>query len=239
VIGFLAEPIYLRWYRHIPVLTVSTSTRDDLRGLGFKGPITVVPEGLETVIDRSTAKPTDPSFLYVGRLVPSKQVEHMLMALARFRYLTGAGALTLVGSGTQRYEQSLMALALRLDIQENVTFLGWVSSSDKHRLMADSHALLMTSVREGWGLVVTEANACGTPAIVYDVPGLRDSVRHEVTGLVVPPRPYSLADAMIRVTTDPDLYASLAAGSQRWSTTFSFDETARVVGHELEKTLAI
>jgi glycosyltransferase involved in cell wall biosynthesis/O-antigen/teichoic acid export membrane protein len=239
VIGFLAEPIYLRWYRRIPVLTVSTSTRDDLRRLGFKGPITVVPEGLETVIDRSKSKPIDPSFLYVGRLVPSKQVEHMLMALARFRYVTGAGALTLVGSGHHQYRDSLMALALRLGIQEHVTFLGWVSSSNKHQLMADAHALLMTSVREGWGLVVTEANACGTPAIVYDVPGLRDSVRHEVTGLVVPPRPYSLAEAMIRVTTDQDLYARLAAGSQRWSTTFSFDETARVVGHELEKALAV
>ena len=49
--------------------------------------------------------------------------------------------------------------------------------------MAEAHVLLMTSVREGWGLVVTEANACGTPAVVYNVPGLRDSVRNEETGL--------------------------------------------------------
>src|SRR5437879_8219840 len=100
--------------------------------------------------------------------------------------------------------------------------------------MTEAHVLLMTSVREGWGLVVTEANARGTPAVVYDVPGLRDSVRNEQTGLVVPPRPKSLSDAMVRVTSDPGLYDRLAAEGQRWSVTFSFDESARLVRLALE-----
>jgi len=123
-------------------------------------------------------------------------------------------------------------------VERNVVFWGGVSSSDKLRLMSEAHALLMTSVREGWGLVVTEANACGTPAIVYDVPGLRDSVRAEVTGLVVPPRPASLSTAMIRMTSDRELYDRLVAQGRRWSADFTFDEAAKKVAQVLESAVA-
>jgi glycosyltransferase involved in cell wall biosynthesis len=237
-IGFLAEPLYLRCYRSVPVLTVSASTESDLRFLGFKGPITVIPEGLEPIADLDVPKSIEPSFLYVGRLAPSKRIGDILQALARFRQATGMGIVCLVGSGSQQYEQSLVRLADRLDISDRVQFCGRVSSQHKHLLMAQAHALLLTSVREGWGLVVTEANACGTPAIVYDVPGLRDSVRHELTGLIVAPRPLNLFQAMIRVTTDPGFYSRLSTEGKRWSRTFSFDDAARLVGLTLEAAVA-
>jgi glycosyltransferase involved in cell wall biosynthesis len=237
-LGFLAEPLYLRAYRTVPVLTVSASTEDDLRRLGFKGHITVIPEGLEHGTEGPRAKSIEPTFLYVGRMAPSKRVEHAIKALALFRHATGTGTLCLVGSGSDKYQKSLIKLAGHLGVADSIVFRGRVTSSEKYRLMAAAHSLLLTSVREGWGLVVSEANACGTPAIVYDVPGLRDSVRHESTGLVVPPRPGSLADAMLRVTTDPVLYARLAAEARRWSSTFSFDQTARLVGLVLDDACA-
>src|SRR5207253_5343417 len=102
------------------------------------------------------------------------------------------------------------------------------------RRMAEAHVLLMTSVREGWGLVVTEANACGTPAIVYDVPGLRDAVKNESTGLVVSPRPKSLCEAMIRLTREPELYWRLVREARIWGSSFSFDDTAHAVQRALE-----
>jgi glycosyltransferase involved in cell wall biosynthesis len=233
-LGYVIEPIYLMGYRHTPVFTISKSTEQDLRRLGFKGPITVMPIGIEEVAAASRPKAKTPTFLYVGRLAPSKRIEHMLQALAHFRRATGDGTLWLIGSGSERYKQSLAKLARHLSVESNVMFFGRVSSEEKHRLMAEAHALLMTSVREGWGLVVTEANASGTPAIVYDVPGLRDSVRHESTGLVVPPRPQSLSLAMIRLSTDPLIYARLAREARSWSTTFSFDEAARLIGLALK-----
>ncbi len=239
VFGFLVEPLYLRFYRNVNVLTVSTSTRDDLHRMGFKGVVTLVPEGVETIQHVSAEKPVTPSFLYVGRLVPSKRIEHILLAMARFREATGTGSLWLVGGGSPRYERSILRLARRLGLEDAITFCGRMSASDKHQLMARSHALLMTSVREGWGLVVTEANACGTPAIVYDVPGLRDSVRHESTGLVVKPRPEFLAEAMIRLTRDQRFYSVLVAGAQKWSSRFTFDETARLVDQTLLADLAV
>lgn len=236
--GYVIEPIYLLAYRQTPVLTISRSTEQDLRSLGFKGPITVMPIGIEKVALTSRPKADTSTFLYVGRLAPSKRIGHMVQALAQFRKATGTGTLWLVGRGSEGYTQSLAKLARRLNVQDSVVFFGRVSSQEKYRLMAEAHALLMTSVREGWGLVVTEANACGTPAIVYDVPGLRDSVRNGLTGLVVVPRPDRLAEAMIRITSDPGLYATLSDEGRRWSNTFSFDEAARLVGKALAETAA-
>jgi glycosyltransferase involved in cell wall biosynthesis len=161
----------------------------------------------------------------------------MLEALAQFRRATGAGTLWLAGSGSERYQRSLTKLAQRLNVEDNVVFFGRVSALERQRLMAEAHVLLMTSVREGWGLVVTEANSCGTPAIVYDVPGLRDSVRNESTGLVVPPRPDDLCAAMIRVTRDDGLYALLVTQARLWSSTFSFDETALLIEQTLIESL--
>ncbi len=237
-IGYAVEPMYLMGYRHTPVFTISRSTEQDLRRLRFRGPIKIIPIGIEKIVSAPEEKADTPTFLYVGRLAPSKRIKHILEALAQFRQATGAGTLWLVGSGHERYARSLIRLARRLNVENSITFWGRVSALEKHRLMGQAHALLMTSVREGWGLVVTEANACGTPAIVYDVSGLRDSVRNEATGLVVPARPDSLAAAMIRLSSDRELYARLAAEGRRWSSTFSFDEAARLVGQALEGTLA-
>jgi glycosyltransferase involved in cell wall biosynthesis len=237
-VGFAVEPIYLLGYRHTPVFTISRSTEQDLRNLGFKGPITLIPIGIEEVAPASHQKADTSTFLYVGRLAPSKRIGHMVRALAYFRKATGTGTLWLVGSGSARYQLSLTKLARRLNVEDKVVFLGRVSSQEKFRLMAEAHALLMTSVREGWGLVVTEANACGTPAVVYDVPGLRDSVCNGRTGLVVVPRPDRLAEAMIRINADPELYATLSDEGRRWSTTFSFDKAASLVSKALAKTTA-
>ena len=127
-IGFLAEPLYLRCYRDVPVLTVSASTQDDLRRLGFKASITIVPEGIERVEGPSTSHPAAACFLYVGRLAPSKRIEHMIKALARFRQSTGRGTLWLAGSGPVRHQESLTRLAERLGIEESVKFCGRVSA---------------------------------------------------------------------------------------------------------------
>ena len=237
-IGYAMEPAYLRGYRQTPVFTISRSTEEDLRALGFKGPITLIPIGIDKHVPAAWTKAANPTFLYVGRLAPSKRIGHILQAVALFRRATGTGTLWLVGSGSERYKRSLVKLARRLGIEDSVMFLGHVSVADKYQLMAEANALLMTSVREGWGLVVTEANSCGTPAVVYDVPGLRDSVRNGVTGLVVPPRPDRLAAAMTRIITDSSLYATLSEEGRRWSSSFSYDEAARIVDDALGQSAA-
>lgn len=237
-LGYAIEPLYLRLYRRTPVVTVSQSTKRDLEDLGFSSPITVIPEGVEPIPAIPLTKRDECEFVYVGRIAPSKRIDHMIRALHLYHQATGSGTLWLIGSGRQQYKKTLEASARRLGLEPNVRFLGRVGVIDKYRVMARCQALLMTSVREGWGLVVSEANACGTPAIVYDVPGLRDSVRSESTGLVVPPNPQHLANAMIRMTEDVELHARLSANAVNWSSSLSFDEACRLVMLELERVRA-
>jgi glycosyltransferase involved in cell wall biosynthesis len=187
------------------------------------------PIGIDPPSQDGRSKSSEPVFLYVGRLAPSKRVGDILRAFAGFRREAGPARLWLVGSGTASYVRRLTATAAALGVGEAVEFLGRLPDECKYRRMAQAHALLLTSVREGWGLVVTEAAARGTPAIVYDVAGLRDSVQHERTGLVVDACPQALAQAMLRLHRDSRLYSRLVRQGRRWSEGFRFDQSTRVL----------
>jgi glycosyltransferase involved in cell wall biosynthesis len=226
LLGFMLEPLYLRVYRRKPVFTESTSTLLDLQRVGLTGPITVLPVGIDDSAYVLRPKTLSPNFLYVGRLAPSKRVGHIIRGFDIFRRIVPHARLWLIGDGPSRHGRALRRLVMNLGLENSVDFLGRVSQVEKCERMAQAHALLMASVREGWGLVVTEANACGTPAIVYDVPGLRDAVIHEETGLVVLPAPDKLADGMLRLWTDSFLYQRLADNARASSKRFSLNETA-------------
>jgi glycosyltransferase involved in cell wall biosynthesis len=92
-----------------------------------------------------------------------------------------------------------------------------------------SHALVLPSVREGWGLVVTEANSLGTPCVGYDVSGLRDSVKDGETGLLAEAGNVDdLADKIIMFLTDDTLRERLSRNALDYSRRFSWDESAKV-----------
>jgi glycosyltransferase involved in cell wall biosynthesis len=84
------------------------------------------------------------------------------------------------------------------------------------------------SPKEGWGVTTIEANACGTPVVASDVPGLRDAVRHEVTGLLFPyGNVGALGEAVGRVLTDDALRARLAGAALDWAGRFQWEDSAR------------
>lgn len=229
-VGWTVEPAYLRLYRRTPALTISASTETDLRNMGFTAPITVLPIGLEPLVAPEVAKENAPTFIYVGRMAPSKRVHDIVEAFAIF----GRGRLWLVGDGDAGYLATLRRRVGALGLDGKVEFLGRLSTDEKHERMARAHVLLMASVREGWGLSIAEANACGTPAIAYDVPGLRDAVREGETGFVVEPSPRWMAKAMTQLLTDEALYARFAAAGRAWSSTFSFDAATDAMRSAIE-----
>ena len=82
-------------------------------------------------------------------------------------------------------------------------------------------------MKEGWGMTIIEAAACGTPAIGYDVPGLRDSIRHMETGILVPYGGIkALAKAMTMLVEDQKLWSKLAGNTLNWAKQFSWDKSA-------------
>lgn len=232
-VGYAAEPLYLQVYRRTPIMTISQSSADDLRHLGLSGPVHVIPMAVDT--ERPAALPSLDSkepvltLVYVGRVVPSKRVDDIVRALA---FLRRAGApearLWIVGAWDEAYRAVLDRHIAELGLGESVTFWGHVDRATKERLLARAHVFVMASIREGWGLVVTEANALGTPAVVYDVPGLRDSTRHGETGLVCAYNtPAALARGVLALWQDPAAYACLRARGWELAGTLSWDRTAR------------
>ncbi|WP_406168620.1 glycosyltransferase family 4 protein [Streptomyces sp. NBC_00996] len=158
------------------LVAVSPSTAHALRAIGVeRDRIRVVHNGVEEPGPRASRSP-EPLFVAMGRLVEYKRIDLLLRLWERVRPVTG-GRLVIVGDGPERERLEQLA-------GPGVEFTGHVSEAEKHRLLCAAWLLLHPSAVEGWGLVVTEAAARETPAIAFDVPGLRDSVVDGETGLL-------------------------------------------------------
>lgn len=169
VVGrYLLEPFWLRAYRDVAVVTVSESSRESLAGYGLRR-VTVVPEGWVPALPAPVEKESVPTVVFLGRLSANKRPEHAIRAFGLVRRQLPDAQMWVIGTGPQEARLRKMA-------GPGVTFLGHVPEEAKRERLGRAHALVATSVREGWGLVVTEAAASGTVAIGYDVAGLRDSI---------------------------------------------------------------
>jgi glycosyltransferase involved in cell wall biosynthesis len=115
----------------------------------------------------------------------------------------------------------------------DITIFGKQSNEKKLELMSRAHVILVPGVREGWGLVVSEANAMGTPAVAYDVPGLRDSVVDRVTGLLVGRDDYAeMADEVIGLLKDHIKRKTYAKNAMQNAKQYEWNVTASHV-HKL------
>jgi glycosyltransferase involved in cell wall biosynthesis/O-antigen/teichoic acid export membrane protein len=219
-VGRWVEPRLLRLYRNVPVVAVSESTRADLEELGLEH-LDVVRGGLDAPPELAgVEKEPAPTFLFVGRLARNKRPDHAVEAFRAIRAARPDARLWIVGRGPMEAE-------LRESLPAGAELLGPLSRAELYERMARAHALLVPSVREGWGLVVVEANAVGTPAVGYDVHGLRDSIRDGSTGRLAPAgSPAELAAHALALVEDPDTYARTCERARAWAGSFSWDRTA-------------
>ena len=226
---WMAERPLPRAYRRAAFHAISESTRDDLVARGVAADrIRVVHPGVDGErFCPSPAEPraTEPRFLYVGRLKRYKGIGLAIEALARARRARPDLRLDIAGTGDHRPE--LERLAARLDQGSAVTFHGFVSEARKVSLLRAAWANLLPSPKEGWGITVVEAAACGTPSLASDSPGLRDSVRHMETGYLVPHGDVSaLAARMLELAGDPALVARLGAAARRFAERLTWERSA-------------
>jgi glycosyltransferase involved in cell wall biosynthesis len=231
LIGWLAEPLYLRLLNDRRVITVSESTRRDLVRHGFRPQnIAVISEGLEAEpVERlaAAAKTAPPVMLSLGAMRPMKRTLHIVEAFELAKANHPDLRLWLAGDDRSPYGRKVLRRVETSPFRADIRVFGRVDAAKKRRLLREAHLLAVTSVKEGWGLVVTEANSQGTPAVVYDADGLRDSVRHGETGYVTRNNtPESLAAAVGVLLSDPVRYASLRDAGWRWSRGITFDLAA-------------
>jgi len=234
---WLAEKPIPRIYRRAVFHAISDSTREDLAARGVaRDRIHVVYPGVDAARltpDPAGTRTTDPTFLYVGRLKRYKGVETAIRAVALARQSGAPVHLAIAGQGDDR--PRLERLTADLGLTGAVRFLGFVSEDEKRTLLRRSWATVFPSPKEGWGITNVEAAACGTPAVASDSPGLRESVRHDETGLLVPgDDPAALADALQRLARDPALVARLGRGGRAFAESLSWDTAATRTAEELD-----
>jgi glycosyltransferase involved in cell wall biosynthesis len=166
-----------RVHRRNLFLTVSESTAGALQDMGVgRDRIRQICNGVEQP-DPQTPRSPEPLFLALGRLTDYKRLDLLLRLWDRVRHVTG-GQLVIAGDGPERPRLEAMA-------GPGVVFAGRVSEQEKHRLLCAAWLLVHPALIEGWGIVVAEAAIRGTPAVAFDVPGLRDSVLPGQTGMLV------------------------------------------------------
>jgi glycosyltransferase involved in cell wall biosynthesis len=224
-------------YRRAAFHAISDSTRDDLVDRGIAADrIRVVYPGVDTsrlTPDPGTPRARPPTFLYVGRLKRYKGVETAIRAIGIARRTGVDVRLEIAGEGDDR--SRLEQVSRALDLGEAVRFLGFVSEEEKRTLLRRSWATVFPSLKEGWGITNVEAAACGTPAVASDSPGLRESVRHEETGLLVPgDDPEALAAGVLRLARDPALVARLGRGGRAFAESLSWDAAAHQTADHLD-----
>lgn len=214
-------------YRQVPVLTISHSSKGELvwRGLPEEH-IEVVPCGIDHDVHRPAAlRGRAPLVLSVGRLEPYKRIDLLVRAFAAVHAERPEARLAILGRGQE--EARLRVLAKRLGIQDAVHFAGFVSEAEKVSWMQRAALLVQCSRKEGWGLTVVEAQACGATVIATDVPGLRDSVHDGCGGwLVHKARPSVLSRAMLRLLDDEDKRVQLAKYALACVQRFDWDDAA-------------
>lgn len=227
LVGYLIEPIYMWLLRSMRVITVSLSTRRDIMRFGFKEEnISIISEGvhLKPVADIDSIKKYEhPTMFTIGRIVSMKRIPHIIKAFEIARKRLPHLQLIIAGGNTSTYGKYITSLASRSKYARDIQVTGRISEEKKHEIMERSHVLAVTSVKEDWGLVVTEAGRCGTPSVVYDIDGLRDSVRNGVSGLITQKNtPESFAHSIVELLQIVP------------STKLKVDEQLRVTSDELQ-----
>ncbi len=237
---WLAERPLARVYRGVPFQAISESTADDLAARGIPRPsIQVIYPGIEH--ERYTPDPSgerfpNPTFAYVGRLKRYKGLERVIDATARLR--AGGIDARFVVAGKGDHERALRRRAARTP-PGTVDFLGFITEDEKVSLLRRAWATVYPSPKEGWGITNIEAAACGTPALASDSPGLRESVSHERSGLLVPhDGPGAWEQAMRRIVTDQALRERLSAGALEFAASFSWDRAAQETEAHLRRSAA-
>jgi len=241
----LASYVYLmeRWAvslykrRRIPFIVGSPSTLAELQREHFPAEdVSLVSYGVDHALHTTAGgvKSDIPLIGYFGRLKKYKSVDQLLRALPSVVERVPGLKVLIVGEGDDR--PRLESMTRDLGLERVVEFTGFVPETRKVELLQRMWFKVTTSSKEGWGLTVLEANACGTPVVASNVQGLRDAVKDNETGLL-----YAYGDVgdltskILSLLTDNALRNRLTQAAIAWSQQFDWEIAAQQTLNLLEK----
>jgi len=215
----LAPPVY----RRSRLITLSDSSRDEIvEMLGMQcSRIDVVPPGVDERFSPGGVRSERPLVVAVGRLVPVKRFDRLVDVLLGLKAEHPDLEAVIVGEGYER--AALEGQIEAAGAQGWLRLPGRLSDDDLLALYRRAWLLTSTSAREGWGMTITEAGACGTPAVVTDIAGHRDAIDHEVSGVLS----HQVAKDLDVLLRDVDRRRTLGFGAQQRAGALRWEMTAR------------
>lgn len=225
---YASEWFISKVYRRTPAVAVSESTKSELIEMGIpEKNIAVIHNSVDHTLYRPEGIKSDKPFTigFLGRIKKYKSIDHVLQAFEKIKNRVPDAKLLVVGDGD--YLPSLKKIASNMEHRDDIIFTGYVSGEEKVKYIHEMDIVVNPSPKEGWGLTVIEANACGRPVIGADVPGLRDSIIHDRTGLL-----YEYGDIealmihLFRVYSDRELRENLSKNALEWAEKFNWDDAA-------------
>lgn len=233
----------LKLNRHDAVITVSESTRDELVERGYHADkIKIIHNGVSFQPwerDKWYEKEEKPTFIYAGRYSPYKGIDVAVKALAQLRQDNPDARLWIIGKKNQEYvDKNLMPIckqnhltwedAIDDNPTADIVSWGYVSEEKKLELLSRSHVLLFPSIREGWGIPITEAGCVGTPSIAFDSPGIREAVDYGKAGYLCTENTVQGLSAQMRMAiSDKMVYSNKRESAYAYSSQFLWDEAGK------------
>jgi glycosyltransferase involved in cell wall biosynthesis len=214
------------FYRRSRVVTLSESSKREIVEM-LRLPtarVTVAPPGIDARFRPGGQRSDTPLVVAVGRLVPVKRFDALLRALAAAKVEQPALRAIIIGEGDER--PALEALRAELGATDWVSLPGRVDDDELVAWYRRAWVVASSSQREGWGMTLTEAAACGTPAVATDIAGHADAVVDGQSGVLVDDVG-QLAGALGRVLGDDILRSRLSRGALSHARWFTWDATAR------------
>ncbi len=215
-------------YRNRVFLTVSNSTRDELVLNGLKkSRIFVLKQGVDKSFQNIRESEVNSNkIIYLGGIRNMKRIEDQIKAIGIISGDFPKVRLYITGKKEGSYYEKLLKLVKTLKVEDNVTFTGYLTKKKLAELMLDAYLTFGTSVKEGWGLAISEAGAVGIPAVCYNVPGYRDSIKHLKTGILTyQNNPETLAEMTVKLFNDEELWQNMRKNCLIESKNYDWEET--------------
>jgi len=235
-IGFLTERhIFPIVYKHLPTIAVSHSTKEELIKIGFhKKNISIVYNGMykKNKKRKELKKYAHPTILFLGRIKKYKRVDLLVKSFKTIVEKVPNARLIIAGWGTDAF--NITDLVMKNNLRRKIILRGPVSSKEKQTLLAKSWVYVNPSIGEGWSLGVIEANAEGTPAIGFDVPGLSESILNGKTGFLVK-NEKELIQKICKLLNNKQLAEKMGKKATNRVQDFNWDRAANESIHILEK----
>lgn len=171
------------------------------------------PENTERVKEDLGLDTNKIQLLSVGRLVKRKGLDNLLYALKKVLKEHRDVKLTIIGQGPEK--ERLKEIINRLDLQTNVSLVGFVDEEQLVKYYQACDIFTLSSLHEGQGCTILEAMGCGKPIVATNVGGIPDSVITNYNGILVPPNnPKNMGDALLTLIEDGDLRSIMATNSR-------------------------